>query len=306
MKGRAVAWAELTTFALPWRIMAARVDDLVHSVVLTPVDMAAYAPNWSPDGTLLTFTGCRGDDPGWHVYVLDPALNRMRRVCLGENSSFAPDGKSLVYDCDGTVYLRPFGAADRPTASDPLAKPADAFPWKEAEMVLYAGTNFTRTAQAPLPAACAFGDEQTFFIRAKVDWDGDASRFQVMTFGRYAEHPLGFQLYFALNGRPHVGTRDANGRHVCLHTREPLAKAGVYEITGIRSKGRLWLCVGGAEPICAEFGDGLIALDHPQNMAIGSGLLPKSRLLSLEVGRGWPANVPVPRGGGLNDWRNLQ
>jgi hypothetical protein len=41
-------------------------------------------------------------------------------------------------------------------------------------------------------------------------------------------------------------------------------------------------------------------------MAIGSGLLPKSRLLSLEVGRGWPANVPVPRGGGLNDWRNLQ
>ena len=45
---------------------------------------------------------------------------------------------------------------------------------------------------------------------------------------------------------------------------------------------------------------------HPQQMAIGSGLLPKSRLLSLEVGRGWPANVPVPRGGGLNDWRNLQ
>ena len=304
--GKLIAWAELTTFALPWRIMAARADDLAHPVSLTPTDMAAYAPNWSPDGTLLTFTGCRGDDPGWHVYVLDPALNRLRRVCPGENSSFAPDGKSLVYDCDGTVYLRPFGAADRPTASDPLSKPADAFPWKEAEMVLYAGTNFTRTAQAPLPATCAFGDEQTFFVRAKVDWDGDASRFQIMTFGRYAEHPLGFQLYFALNGRPHVGTRDANGRHVCLHTREPLAKAGVYEITGIRSKGRLWLCVGGTEPICAEFGDGLIALDHPQNMAIGSGLLPKSRLLSLEVGRGWPANVPVPRGGGLNDWRSLQ
>ena len=314
--GKLLAWAELTTFALPWRIMAARVDDLAHPVTLTPADMAAYAPNWSPDGTLLTFTGCRGDDPGWHVYVLDPALNRIRRICLGENSSFAPDGKGLVYDRDGTVFLRPFGAADRPTANDPLAKPADASPWKEAETVLYAGTNFTRTAQVPLPAACAFGDDQTFFVRAKVDWDGDASRFQVMAFGRYAEHPLGFQLYFALNGRPHVGTRDANGHHVCLHTREPLAKAGVYEITGIRSKGRLWLYVddGGragarpspAEPICAEFGDGLIALDHPQQMAIGSGLLPKSRLLSLEVGRGWPANVPVPRGGGLNDWRNLQ
>ena len=314
--GKLLAWAELTTFALPWRIMAARVDDLAHPVTLTPADMAAYAPNWSPDGTLLTFTGCRGDDPGWHVYVLDPALNRIRRICLGENSSFAPDGKGLVYDRDGTVYLRPFGAADRPTANDPLAKPADASPWKEAETVLYAGTNFTRTAQVPLPAACAFGDDQTFFVRAKVDWDGDASRFQVMAFGRYAEHPLGFQVYFALNGRPHVGTRDANGHHVCLHTREPLAKAGVYEITGIRSKGRLWLYVddGGragarpspAEPICAEFGDGLIALDHPQQMAIGSGLLPKSRLLSLEVGRGWPANVPVPRGGGLNDWRNLQ
>ena len=79
------------------------------------------------------------------------------------------------------------------------------------------------------------------------------------------------------------------GHHVCLHTRDPLAKAGVCEITGIRSKNRLWLSVDGAEPICAEY-NGLIALDHPQKMSIGSGLLPKSRLLSLEVGRGWPAN----------------
>ena len=304
--GKLLAWAELTTFALPWRIMAARVDDLPHAVVLTPADMAAYAPNWSPDGTLLTFTGCRGDDPGWHVYVLDPAQNRMRRVCPGENSSFAPDGANLIYDLDGTVYRRPFGAGDRPTASDLLAKPTEKLPWKGLEDVLYAGTNFAKVAQIPLPATCTFGDTQTFFVRAKVDWDGDASRFQTIVFGRYAEHALGFQLYFTLNGRPHVGTRDATGKHVCLYTREPLAKAGTYVITGIRSKGRLWLSVDGAEPFCAEFGDGLIALDHPQKMAVGNGLLPNSRLLSLEVGRGWPANVPVPRGGGLNDWRNLQ
>ena len=71
-------------------------------------------------------------------------------------------------------------------------------------------------------------------------------------FGRYAEHALGFQLYFALNGRPHVGTRDATGRHVCLHTREPLVKADERIITGIRSKGRLWLSVDDADPICAE------------------------------------------------------
>ena len=135
--------------------------------------------------------------------------------------------------------------------------------------------------------------------------DAAANCDSAFTFGAYAEHALGFQLYFALNGRPHVGTRNTTGHHVCLHTRDPLAKAGVYEITGIRSKNRLWLSVDGAEPICAEY-NGLIALDHPQKMSIGSGLLPKSRLLSLEVGRGWPANVPVPRGGGLNDWRNLQ
>ena len=303
--GKLLAWAELTTFALPWRIMAARVDDVRGSALLTPPDMAAYAPNWSPDGTLLTFTGCRGDDPGWHVYVLDPAAGRMRRICLGENSSFAPDGKSLVYDRDGTIYRRPFGAADRPTANDLPSATTAVRPWKEGETVLYAGTNFTRSVQVPLPATCAFGSDQTFFIRAKVDWDGDASRFQVMTFGRYAEHPLGFQLYFALNGRPHVGTRNLTGHHVCLHTRDPLAKAGVHEITGIRSKDRLWLSVDGAEPICAEF-NGLIALDHPQKMAIGSELLPKSRLLSLEVGRGWPANVPEPRRCGQNEWRNLK
>lgn len=303
--GKLLAWAELTTFALPWRIMAARVDDVRGSALLTPPDMAAYAPNWSPDGTLLTFTGCRGDDPGWHVYVLDPAAGRMRRICLGENSSFAPDGKSLVYDRDGTIYRRPFGAADRPTANDLPSATTAVRPWKEGETVLYAGTNFTRSVQVPLPATCAFGSDQTFFIRAKVDWDGDASRFQVMTFGRYAEHPLGFQLYFALNGRPHVGTRNLTGHHVCLHTRDPLAKAGVHEITGIRSKDRLWLSVDGAEPICAEF-NGVIALDHPQKMAIGSELLPKSRLLSLEVARGWPANVPEPRGCGQNEWRNLK
>ena len=304
--GTLLAWAELTTFAMPWRIMAARIDDLSRSVMLTPADMAAYAPNWSPDGKLLTFTGCRGDDPGWHVYVLDPALNRMRRICAGENSSFSHDGASLIYDRDGTVYRRPFGAADRPGTNDLVAKTAEAYPWMDAEKVLYAGTNFAHAAQIPLPASCAFGDDQTFFIRAKVDWDGDASRFQTIVFGRYAEHALGFQLYFALNGRPHVGTRDATGRHVCLHTREPLVKAGERIITGIRSKGRLWLSVDDADPICAEFGGGLIALDHPQKMAVGNGLLPKSRLLSLEVGRGWPANVPTPTCGGLNDWRNLK
>ena len=303
--GKLLAWAELTTFALPWRIMAARVDDVRGSALLTPPDMAAYAPNWSPNGTLLTFTGCRGDDPGWHVYVLDPAAGRMRRICLGENSSFAPDGKSLIYDRDGTVYRRPFGAADRPTANDLPSATTAVRPWQEGETVLYSGTNVVRASSIPLPASCAFGADQTFFIRAKVDWDGDANRFQVIAFGAYAEHSLGFQLYFALNGRPHVGTRNTTGHHVCLHTRDPLAKAGVCEITGIRSKNRLWLSVDGAEPICAEY-NGLIALDHPQKMSIGSGLLPKSRLLSLEVGRGWPANVPEPRGCGQNEWRNLK
>ena len=302
---RLLAWAELTTFALPWRIMAARVDALDRSALLTPPDMAAYAPNWSPDGSLLTFTGCRGDDPGWHVYVLDPALNRMRRICVGENSSFAPDGKSLVYDRDGTIYRRPFGEADHPTVNDLVAKTAEAHPWTEAEKVLYAGTNLGRSPNVPLPTSCAFGSDQTFFVRAKVDWDGDTNRLQVVAFGAYAEHVLGFQLYFALNGRPHVGTRSPAGHHVCLHTHDPLAKAGVHEITGIRSKGRLWLSVDGAEPLCAEF-DGLIALDRPKGMDVGRDLVPKSKLLSLEVGRGWPANVPAPSGRGLNDWRNLK
>ena len=101
--GRELAWAQLSDFgSSSWRIYLARTGDWSKAVPVSPSDMAAYAPAWSPGGTRLVFTGYRDGDPGWSIYLLDPAKGTVRRLLTGENASFAPDGRRLVYD-DGQV-----------------------------------------------------------------------------------------------------------------------------------------------------------------------------------------------------------
>ena len=104
--GRTFVWAERYGFWKIWQIAVAPVDRPDALTVLTPLTMAAYAPAWSPDGRTIAFTACGPDDDGWYVYLMDADGGNMTRLVKGRNPSFAPDGKSLVYDDGKSIYRR--------------------------------------------------------------------------------------------------------------------------------------------------------------------------------------------------------
>ena len=48
--GRMIAWAQINTTYDVWHVFAAPLDDLDNVCAVSPMDMVAYAPRWSPDG----------------------------------------------------------------------------------------------------------------------------------------------------------------------------------------------------------------------------------------------------------------
>lgn len=112
--GRRVLWAEVRGLRTNWRIIVAPVGMIEGANALTapeytltnPHDSSCHSPRWSRDGRKICYTGFRAGDPGWCVYVRDMESGRTRRVCPGENPCFSPDGRSVIYDRGGRLYIR--------------------------------------------------------------------------------------------------------------------------------------------------------------------------------------------------------
>ena len=104
--GRLLLRAELAKFRETWRLVVSPLDHPEQRTYLTSLYEAAYAPAWSPDGKLIAYTGFRDGDAGWGVYVMPSEGVVTQRIADGRNPSFAPDGKSILYDRDGMVYRR--------------------------------------------------------------------------------------------------------------------------------------------------------------------------------------------------------
>ena len=104
--GQLLLRAELAKFREPWRLVVSPLDHPQRRTYLTSCYEAAYAPAWSPDGKLIAYTGFRDGDAGWGVYVMPSDGVVTQRIADGRNPSFTPDGKSIIYDRDGTIYRR--------------------------------------------------------------------------------------------------------------------------------------------------------------------------------------------------------
>ena len=104
--GKLLLRAELAKFREPWRLVVSPLDHPERRTYLTSWYEAAYAPAWSPDGKLIAYTGFRDGDAGWGVYVMPSEGVVTQRIADGRNPSFTPDGKSIIYDRDGTIYRR--------------------------------------------------------------------------------------------------------------------------------------------------------------------------------------------------------
>lgn len=309
--GRHVVWGEQQDVHSVWCLNAARADDFSRVVALTPPEMAAYSPTWSPDGQLIAFTGCREGDEGWCIYLLDPALGAAKRLCRGENPSFAPDGKSLVFDFGGKVYCRSLTAADRPGAADVWPKAAYRERWcAEREKVLWRW-NGPSNGKRPLPAEAVFGDARTLFIRTTLTWDGKVRKPITLVTLYYKDAGL----YISDRGNACLVTADEEGRVSLwignairwgqfVRSRGTLAPGREQTVTAIVTDGAIWMSLNGEPPERMVLAAGQVRLDKP----IGAEAYQPAGVKTKcsEVGAGWPANVPQPKSFGGYGWEDVK
>ena len=311
--GSLLVWGQLDSFFDTWRIYGMRLapdgagfqpaearvdthppgawqkqaDNSKVAARVTPSSLAALSPRWHPGGHLLCFTGFRAGDPAWGVWVENIRTGKVRRLATGENPCFSPDGSSIAYDRDGTIFVRPFGPDDEPDELLPDIRD-DA----EPESILWSASDIA--AETVIDVAkdvrFAFGDDKTLFLRAKMRFGESGGVRQFLT-AAYAEHPGAIQLYCA-NGEIHFASRDYAGKYFAA--RAPLAPrphGDAHFLVAVRTPSRLVLSVDGAPPQ-EVFTGGALPLDTPQRLVVGTGLVEGDVLDSLEIGTGWPNELP--------------
>ena len=284
--GTMLVWGHLENFFDKWRIFGTRIGkfDRREWCPVSPRGLSALAPRWHPDGRIICFTGFRKDDPGWGVWVEDVTTGKVRRLATGENPCFSPDGKSIAYDRDGTVYVRPFGANDMPSETMPEPRDDD-----EPERVLWSKENVAKeTGVAASGPQFAFGDDSTFFVRVKAKLDGTKDLRQLLI-GEYKEHEYAFQIFASY--AVWFSTRDLNGKYLDVR-HNGYKEAREYTFTGIRTPNGLMLSVDGSVPVVNVPRAKVLSLKNLRRFVVGRGLKPGESVVKAEVGVGWPSDVP--------------
>ena len=284
--GTLLVWGHLENFFDGWRIYGTRIGkfDRREWCPVTPGCLAALAPRWHPNGRIICFSGFRKGDPGWGVWVEDVTTGKVKRLTTAENPCFSPDGKSIAYDRGGTVYVRPFGAADLPNEVMPEARDDD-----DPEKVLWSVENVAKeTSFKTNGTQFALGNDRTIFTRVKVRLDGSKDLRQLLI-GDYREHEYAFQTFVSY--AVWFSTRDMAGRYLDIR-QDCYKEAREYTFTAIRTGGKLFLSVDGAPPKMSGTRAKVISLGRIRRFVVGRGLKPGERILKAEVGTGWPRDVP--------------
>jgi TolB protein len=85
----------------PWGIYVMQADGSLPRRV-TPLDMEARLPNWSPDAAKLVFQSNRGGN--WNIYTVDADGSNLQRMTdhpAGDSSgAFSPDGTRILFASD--------------------------------------------------------------------------------------------------------------------------------------------------------------------------------------------------------------
>jgi len=285
--GKTLVWGHMSDFGTGWRIFGAPITNTTREAwcPVTPYGLVATAPRWHPNGRYLCFMGFLKGDPGWGVWVEDVYRGTVKRICSGQNPAFSPDGTYLVYDRDRTIYRRAFGEADVP---DRVMEEPVADMTLPEKVVLRETGPFTTAKRIDLTGRqdMAFGHDTTFFVRARVKWDGKPG-FRQFVVGEYEEHELGFELFqkqdlwFATRG----SNKEFKGASTALDT-----TPGEHVFTGIRTSDRFYVVVDRAMPGLTGGADRL-SIDRPRTLVIAPNLHPGDAVLEVEIGTGWPTNV---------------
>ena len=288
--GKILVWGHLESFFDAWRIYGTRIGKFGKQewCQVSPNALNAISPRWHPNGKLISFTGFRKGDPGWGVWVEEIETGKVKRLATGENPCFSADGRWLAYDRDGMVYVRPFGTADMPDVILPESRDDDERDDGELEKVLWSNENIAKeTRFEATDPQFAFGKDKTVFVRLKVKLDGSAGLRQLFI-GDYSEHCLGFQMH--VNRDIWFSTRTATERFVGICDKNNYRSPGEYTLVGIRTAKRILISVNGLSP--RNLPCDTMSLDHPLRFIAGRGLKPGESVVKVEIGTGWPKDVP--------------
>ena len=325
--GRTIAFAAMTGLRANWRVMLARRDDPGMRTALTELEMVAYAPRWSPDGTMLACTGYRVGDPGWGVYLVRLPDGALARLDTGPGNArspaWSPDGRSLVFESnrDGAyrLYRLPVGAPPFGPPPPGLA-PAPAHPLVRMDLTEIAadrlpnraGPNHHAAVSESLPKTAdggvqcgkgfarieghpdfAFG-RNPFYVEAEIFVESNPKKLQMIVTGDYPEHRLGWQLYLDPQGCACFNSRDPAGQYVGARMATPLPSGKRVTLTGVRdARGDVSLLLRGEVAADAEASGATMAYGPPNQIRIGSqfhgGDRFQGRIYRVEIGTGIPA-----------------
>ena len=313
--GRVLVWAYLDGVAGNWRICAARAEAPSDFVFLTPSEMSAYAPRWSPDGRRIAFTGFRKGDPGWGIFLLEPRSGALVRLKTGEGHSrtpaWSPDGRELVFENNRTGFYKLYRMAVRcgavPAAAGmPAAPSVDRVEARlerrgAAPVLACADGRFVKGVAAgksalafDRPGGLDFGTG-AFFVRMTLAMDAVEKGIRIAAVGSYAEHELGWQVFIRESGRLCFSPRSASGGFLEVGTRQPVATGKPLEVLCVRDAdggARLYLD-GVFQGRCGEAG---LKYGPALKVCLGQqwsgGMELNGRVLAFECGRGYPAGVP--------------
>ena len=291
--GRHLAWAEQISTLDSWRLCAARIATPDECCRLTPEDMTAYAPRWTPDGRHLLFTGYRPGDAGWSVYSVEVASGALKRICLGREATLSPNGRDLVYETDaGDLVRREIQAGDLAAATARTS----AGETPVTERVLWSGVDPARDTRFPLDAAFSSARTDTFFVRVEIDVPEGTAAFEHFFVGGYAESETGFQLY-TVGGDVWFASRNPDNSFAGVCANGALRKGFKGVITGVRRGSRLYLQIGDSRPIEQAYAQ-LMDLATPRTFHVGrpqrEGKASRpfgGRINRLEYGVGWPKGM---------------
>jgi Tol biopolymer transport system component len=314
--GKILLWAQLDGFRQNWRLCAALATNLCGSVFLTPNEMSAYAPHWSPEGRLIVFTGFREGDSGWGVYLLEPRSGVMARLDTGTGNSrtpaWSPNGKELVFENNrsGFYKLYRMGVTGRmsPAVRSPPAEAGldrvEARLERRADAAALVGADGSRVTGVvqnnggvtfERPAGLDFGTN-AFFVRVTLTINKHERGTYVAAVGNYAESARGWQVFVNENRKLCFNARDPQGHYVGVESDLPMELEKPVCALGIRdADGDVRLVVDGKMQAGHTSGATLAygsARKVCLNQREDGGKRSSERVLAFECGRGFPAGVP--------------
>ena len=310
--GRTLLWAQLDSFRQNWRLCAAFATNLSASVFLTPSEMSAYAPRWSPDGRFIAFTGFREGDPGWSIYLLEPRSGAMDRLETGAGNSrspsWSPDGKKLLFENNRSGFYKLCRTSLHCGALPEVALTAEPQTENRVEAHLtgtaLAGSDGKRvegTRQGPnawtfvRPTGLDFGTN-AFFVKVTLVVDKHEKDTRIAVVGNYAEHALGWQVFVRESRKLCFNARDPKGNYVGVESDLPIVAGKPVCVLGIRDgDGSLRMLVDGKLQGARNAG-ATMAYGPALKVCFGQqwngGMRLTGRVLDFSCGRGYPAGVP--------------